>query len=185
MKRWIERTLGCLLLLLACVPFAYGEKVRYVIDGDTCILENEERVRLLGVDAPEIENVHYQRVGEFFGEESREYLKNLIEGREVRLVDGPEPEDRYGRRLAYIYLDDLLVNRELVRLGYAEAIRTFPYDRKDEFLALEQIARHEKSGMWSRAPQPAGRRPVHWGFLVAGLLFLPAIWRFIEGSRRR
>lgn len=179
----LKKILLLIFILGWGASLAHAERVKYVIDGDTCILMNEQRVRLLGVDTPEIKNVEYQRLGEFFGEQAKSYLKQLIEGKEVRLVDGPEPFDKYGRRLAYIYLDDLLVNRELVRLGYAEAIRRFPYDKKDEFLALEAIARHEKLGMWQKQSETNEARPLPWGAFLLVIFAAPFVWKYIKRGK--
>lgn len=139
-----------LLCLVGVSPRGlYAERVRYVIDGDTLVLGNDQRVRLIGIDTPEIENPEYFHQGEFYGVEAKNYLKTLIEGKEVRLESGSEPFDDYGRRLAYVYLGDLFVNRELVRLGYAEVFRKFGFRYKSEFLELEASARAQKMGIWN------------------------------------
>ncbi|NCC81124.1 MAG: nuclease [Clostridia bacterium] len=138
------------VFFMPCCLFAEWAVVRYVHDGDTIILENDERVRLIGVDTPEVKS-KYREHDEYYGPEARAYLKGLIEGKRVNLKD-PEMQgkfDKYGRRLAYVYTeDDLFVNRELVRLGYAEAIRYFPYKYKKQFLKLEKQAKKQKLGMW-------------------------------------
>lgn len=127
----------------------YAEKVRYVIDGDTFILENNQRVRMIGINAPETSHPRYGKKGQPFGNQAREGLRKFIEGKEVTLKDGRELFDRFGRRLAYVYLPDgTFVNREMVREGYAETYRKFPFEYKNEFLELEQAAKQAKSGMW-------------------------------------
>ena len=160
-----------------------AEFVKYVIDGDTCILGNEQRVRMLGIDAPEIDNVKYNRLGEFFGEESRIILKQWIEGEDVRLVDGPVAFDKYGRRLAYIYLGELLVNREMVKLGYAAAIRAFPYDRKEVFIRLEAEARQAALGMWQNRPAKQSQSRIPWGAALLTIFVLPFAWRMLRGGK--
>jgi micrococcal nuclease len=139
-------------LLLLAVP-VFAEKVAYVIDGDTIIVDNHERVRLIGINAPEI-NSKYHR-GEFFGKESRKYLKDRLEGKEVVLKAGTEPFDKYGRRLSYVYLPDgAYINEEMVRLGYAETFRAFPFPDKEKFLSLEEAARDKQLGMWGVRKKP-------------------------------
>lgn len=130
--------------------FAELVRIKHVIDGDTAVLEDGTRVRLIGIDAPEIENRNYGHRGEVYGEESKEILKGMIEGKEVDLQDGPEKMDRYQRRLAYIYLpDNFFVNRNLVEVGAAEAYRRFPHPFSKEFYQLEKMAKEKKLGMWA------------------------------------
>ena len=132
---------------------AWAEKVVFVIDGDTVILANHERVRLIGIDAPEIKSKYHR--GEFFGKESAQYLKARIEGKDVVLKSGAEPRDKYGRRLAYIYLGDgTSIDEELVRLGYASVFRKFPFPEREQFLKLEAEAKEKKLGMWGKKKSP-------------------------------
>ena len=70
----------------------------------------------------------------------------------MRLVEDVESHDRYGRRLAYVYRerDDLFVNAELVRRGFATPA-TFPPNvaHADEFADLARSARRDQRGLWS------------------------------------
>ena len=77
--------------------------------------------------------------------------RRLIEGKEVRLERDLSDTDKYGRLLRYVYVDDTLVNAELVRLGLAEA-RAYPPDtRYQDLLAqLEREARRDGRGMWAK-----------------------------------
>ena len=147
-----------------------AENVRYVIDGDTFILQNNQRVRMIGINAPETSHHRYGKKGQPFGNQARERLRKFIEGKDVTLKDGRELFDRYGRRLAYVYLPDgTFVNREMVREGYAETYRKFPFEYKNEFLEFEQAAKQEKSGMWSG-------KPASWSAEFAG--YLAALFGF-------
>ena len=142
-------------LLVPSQAFAEKARVRYVIDGDTFILEDQQRVRMIGINAPEVYNRTHRHQGEPYGKDAKRSLVRLIEGQEVDLRAGAEPFDRFGRRLAYVYLDDgTFVNRKLVEDGQAETFRKFPFEYRDEFLALEQNAKREGKGMWSKAPKP-------------------------------
>lgn len=144
-------------------PVLWAEKVRYVIDGDTFILESNQRVRMIGIDAPEIRHAKYGKKAEPYGKEAKQYLRRLIQGCDVRLTDGGEPFDRFGRRLAYVYLKDgTFVNRKMVEAGYAETFRQFPFAFKEEFLGLEQKARSEKLGMWAAKKSWAERFRGFW-----------------------
>ena len=118
-----------------------GVLVQRVIDGDTVVLANGDRVRYIGMDTPER--------GEPFFDEATEYNRRLVEGRRVQLLKDESETDRFGRLLRYVLAGDILVNAELVREGLAEAKRYKP-DVKfaDCFDALMQEARDAKRGMW-------------------------------------
>lgn len=83
-----------------------------ILDGDTMELGNGETVRLLAIDTPE--------KGEKFYKEAGDLLRRVSEGKEAKLVGSGRARDRYGRLLAYVYIDDtLMVNRVLVDSGMA------------------------------------------------------------------
>ena len=138
--------------------------VKRVIDGDTFELENGERVRVLGIDAPEkyesqkLDN-DVNRTGQdkktiqVLGTLSSEYAEKLLAGKKVRLVAEPnyENKDKYGRLLRYVYLDDgTFYNKKMVEEGYAYAYRTFKISKLDEFIEAERQARINKRGLWGR-----------------------------------
>jgi len=77
----------------------------------------------------------------------------LVAGQTVRLERDVSETDRYGRLLRYGWVGDLMVNTELVRLGYARGV-TYPPDVKYQelFDALEREAREEGRGLWTGAP---------------------------------
>ncbi|MBA5942372.1 MAG: thermonuclease family protein [Methanophagales archaeon] len=89
-----------------------------MIDGDTVVLRDGERVRLIGIDAPE--------KGQPDSEAATRRLKDLIEGRYVTLEKDVEDKDRFGRLLRYIYVNDTFVNLEVVREGYASVFIIYP-----------------------------------------------------------
>lgn len=147
--RHVIGSLFFLCIAFSVTVFAEKAEVRYVIDGDTFILENNQRVRMIGINAPETSHKRYGKEGQAFGNESKRFLKRVIEGKEVDLHAGKEGFDRFGRRLAYVYLQDgTFVNEKMVELGYAETFRKFPFEFKEEFLKLESNARNQKLGMW-------------------------------------
>jgi len=88
--------------------------VTKVIDGDTIIVEGGYRVRYIGIDAPEIR----PRL-EAFGMEAWQANRQLVEGKKVRLERDVSETDKYERLLRYVYVNDILVNAEMVRLGLA------------------------------------------------------------------
>ena len=123
--------------------------VTKVYDGDTIQIEDGTRIRLIGIDAPEI-NSPYGRA-EPFGYESKRYLTHMLLDEKVKISVGPEPFDKYGRTLAYVYLTDgTLVNARIVKDGWARVYRRFDFKYKDLFLSYEKEARAKGIGMWQR-----------------------------------
>lgn len=116
-----------------------------VQDGDSLIVDLggvEERVRLIGINAPERD--------ECFGPESAAGLRELVEGARVRLATDVEPRDQYGRLLGYLYLDDTLVNEELAERGLVLARAFEPNTAlQDQIDAASREARDDGRGMWS------------------------------------
>jgi micrococcal nuclease len=126
------------------------ELVTRVIDGDTIVLENGTKVRYIGIDTPETKNP--RKPVEYFGKEASEANKKLVEGKKVRLEYDVQRTDKYGRTLAYVYLEDgTFVNACLVMNGLAQ-VSTYPPNVKyqDEFLELERYAREKKKGLWGK-----------------------------------
>lgn len=120
-----------------------------VVDGDTIWVGPEERVRLIGIDTPEVD--WYGGQGECYGEEAGLFMRGLLEGERVRLEYDEEPRDRYGRTLAYVYLEDgRMVNLLLVRRGYAAVSIFEPNDRYEGQLRIaEREAQEARRGLWS------------------------------------
>jgi len=115
--------------------------VSEVIDGDTIILSNEDRVRFLGINTPEN--------GRYFYMESRDVLEMMVLGKDVTLERDVSDCDIYGRKLRYVFLEDIFVNLEMVKRGFAN-IYTYPPDVKyaREFLMAERYARENNLGLW-------------------------------------
>jgi micrococcal nuclease len=132
--------------------------VTKVTDGDTIhvtYLSHDERVRLIGIDTPEVP--WYGGKGECYGVEAGLYARRSLTGRSVRLDFDVDRRDRYGRLLAYVYLDEELFNLTLVRLGYATSDPVPPDTAKaPEFAAAERAARAARLGLWKACPTPAG-----------------------------
>lgn len=122
--------------------------VKRVVDGDTLLLSNGERVRLIGVDTPE--TVHPKKPVERFGKEASVFTKKLCEGKIVRLEYDQNKRDKYKRLLAYVYLKDgTFVNAEIVKQGYGYAYTRFPFKYLEEFREYEKEAREKKQGLWA------------------------------------
>jgi micrococcal nuclease len=125
-----------------------------VIDGDTFRLETGQKVRLIGIDAPEL-----LQPG---GDKSREYLAHLILGKNITLEKGYQDRDKYSRLLRFVYIDDVCINEEMIRQGYAEARYLFSDDLvREYYIQLEIEAETAKAGLWSdNIFQP--RSQVNW-----------------------
>jgi len=135
--------------------------IRRVIDGDTIQLESGERVRLIGIDTPEMHESDKlyrdsQRSGEDIkvikelGQRAYQFTKKLVEGKRVSLEFDVEKYDRYNRLLAYVYLKDgTFVNAEIVKQGYASLLTIPPNVRyADLFTKFYREARENKRGLW-------------------------------------
>jgi len=132
----------CILLLSFFIFCARTERVTEVIDGDTFRTEDGSSVRLLGINAPEINDPG--------GDIAKHALAWMIMGKDVRMKRDRTDKDDYGRLLRYIFVDDLNVNAEMVRLGYAE-LRFFPPDTLylGEMRELEKVAIRNHHGLWA------------------------------------
>lgn len=116
-----------------------------VVDGDTVELENRGTVRLLFIDTPER--------GEMYYDSAKIFLRETILGRQVSIVPGSRARDAYGRLLAFVYLDTVFINLELVERGFA-GLYLFPENmgdtaRVNQFLAAQQTSISDNRGIWS------------------------------------
>ena len=136
-----------IVLLLLSASHAEIYKVKRVIDGDTLLLINGERVRLIGVDTPETK--HPQKPVEYFGREAYLFTRQMVDGKEARLEFERQRRDRYGRLLAYVYLlDGTFLNAEIIKQGFGFAYTRFPFKHMEEFRRHEREARENRRGMW-------------------------------------
>ena len=150
------------LAQIASANVTEWREVTRVIDGDTLVLDGGERVRLIGVDTPE--TVHPQKPVEYFGKEASEFTRRTAEGKRVRLEydKGIGRQDRYGRTLAYVYLEDgWLLNLKIIEGGYGHAYTRFPFAKMNEFLRAEQSARERGSGLWEETTKEAHPEPLN------------------------
>lgn len=126
-------------------------KVARVIDGDTIELEGGERVRYIGINAPEL--YYLQKPVECFANESKKKNQELTEGKEVILKKDTRDRDKYGRLLRYVFIGDTFVNLELVQQGFAYAAAYPPDAAYQNILADGQKkAKQTKKGLWGACP---------------------------------
>jgi len=147
------------LLAIACAISALDQpptqvQVVTVTDGDTiwvcCLKGQREKVRYIGIDTPETQ--HPVKGVQEYGHEAKAANRKLVEGKTVRLEFDVARRDRYGRLLAYVYLEDgTFVNAWLVREGFAQVMTVPPnVKHQDLFLNLQREAREANRGLWGR-----------------------------------
>jgi micrococcal nuclease len=154
LPRWL---LPLVLLSLLAAPVSEGDllegSVIRVVDGDTIHVklgDRVEKVRYIGVNTPELH--HPSRGEEPGGRAAAEVNRRLVGGQRVWLERDVQSRDRHGRLLAYVWIGDMMVNAELVRLGYAQVMTVPPNVRHQElFLKLQREAREAGRGLWRRA----------------------------------
>lgn len=173
-KRSILFVISSLLLMIFTLILPHSSRqesgstsffqVKRVFDGDTFQLSTGEKVRMLGIDTPELHESgkllrDVQRSGKdpakikAMGRRAREYVVPFLEGKKVRLEYDIQQRDKYGRLLAYVYLEDgSLLNRLIIENGFATPL-TIPPNVKhaDEFKMLYKAARKNKLGLWQDA----------------------------------
>ena len=144
--------IGIALLIWTVPAQSESGVVVRVVDGDTLkvwISEKIQTVRLIGVDTPETK--HPTKGVQRGGPEASAFTQAQLDRKTVRLEADPAGDDvdRYDRLLRYVYLDGENFNTLLIREGYAVAIRSFSYSRKNEFLRFETQARQARRGIWA------------------------------------
>lgn len=127
-------------------------KVVSVVDGDTFKIiynQKEEKVRLIGIDTPE--SVHADKSKNTkYGKIASEYVKELLKSQNVKLEFDVSSKDKYGRLLAYVYLENgEMLNEKLLKEGYAQ-MATYPPNVKyvENFKKMQKQARENKVGFW-------------------------------------
>jgi micrococcal nuclease len=159
----LARPLAPLLVVLALALPALAQSalegtVVRVVDGDTIHVrlgERLEKVRYIGVDTPELH--HPTRGQEPGGRTAAAVNGLLVSGRRVRLELDAQSRDRFGRLLAYVWVDATMVNAELVRRGAAQVMTVPPNVRYQAlFVRLQREAREAGRGLW-RDPAPVTR----------------------------
>ena len=147
----------CVLLFTATARAEQWVNVVYVVDGDTVEIEGDERVRLLGIDAPEDKRLRKAKDGgrrlvpaQPFFIEAKRLLRELVAKRRVKMLSGAESVDFYGRTLAYLELPDGAdVQRELIRHGYAMVVAYPPNLRHlRAYSQSEAEACRARRGIW-------------------------------------
>jgi endonuclease YncB( thermonuclease family) len=161
-------------------------RVSHVSDGDSFILSTGERVRMIGINAPEL--------AEKFGPEAKRHLEDLIRGKSVQLDGDPQNDDRdvHGRLLRFVTLDGVDINRQMIVDGWAYAFLRYPFakQRRDEYRDAESSAKAAKIGIWvvdsgePESPQPSATSSPLW-LMLAGAAVLAVLLIAAKAVRRR
>jgi micrococcal nuclease len=165
-----------------------------VIDGDTIEVSiggKTYTVRYIGIDTPETK--HPEKPVEWMGEEAAAKNEELVGGKVVELEKDVSETDKYGRLLRYVWFGDLMINAELVRLGFAK-VSTYPPDVRyqDLFLKMQQEAREAQRGLWGPTPTPLPPTPAEpvatqpplpgMGNVVISYIFYDGVVRQVESD---
>ncbi len=159
------RTLGAAILLLLFAALVHGAdlsgRVSWIYDGDTLQVEPIGKVRLIGIDTPEYQDSSRDRfyLQRFhipaaklrrIAGRAKKFGIETVKGKKVRLEVAGEHHDKYGRTLAYVYLEDgTMLNRLLLEKGLATVFRRYNFKEKQAFLKIEQQARTAGVGLWA------------------------------------
>lgn len=147
-----KRAILFIIMLFVCLSSARESfnKVKFVCDGDTIVLDSGETIRYLGIDAPEIDREGGK--SEFLAEAARDFNLSLLRRARIRLEYDQEKRDRYGRILAYVFLEKGdMVNALLIRNGLAHAMLKVPNVKyRALFLDCQRKAMKKRLGIWSR-----------------------------------
>jgi endonuclease YncB( thermonuclease family) len=143
---------GALAAQADCLPSGVGAwaQVSHVIDGDTLVLADGSKVRLIGVNTPELG--YRGAEDEPFAALARQWVLQRVAGQKVRLIEGEQSRDRYGRVLAHV-LDPggMLLAQGLIAQGLGYALSIAPNSRlADCLFAREREARAGSRGLWRR-----------------------------------
>lgn len=166
-----KTTLLLLASLLFSAPSAHCLEqktyfVKKVTDGDTLVLSDGQKVRLIGIDTPEMHDKERnaydakrsgrsEKVVNAYAGKAKRFVADAVEGKKVTLEYDESNsylahKDKYGRTLAYVYRSDdgLFLNQAIIKEGYGFSYGRFPFKHLAAFRELEKEAKRQKKGMW-------------------------------------
>lgn len=127
-----------------------------VYDGDTVKVRSdtgyERRIRLIGIDTPEIEDTPAGTPLEALL--AKRFTFHHLFQKRVKLSYERETEDKYGRLLAYVWTDAGLFNEFILKEGFASVFLKFPYGMKEKFIHVQKDAQEQGRGFWHKEPYP-------------------------------
>lgn len=148
-NRIINIIASLIILISLIIPSAVARELTAKVlsnnDGDTLTViidGRKEKIRLLGMDTPEIAQG-------FWGKEAQKYTEKLTTGKEIMLETDVQERDQFGRLLAYVFIDGQFLNLLLIQAGYAQLLTYSPNVKYvDVFTAAQTQARNSGEGIW-------------------------------------
>jgi micrococcal nuclease len=130
-----------IFLLFFSLAFSSDYRVREVIDGDTVKLTSGVHLRYIGIDAPE--------QGESLFQQAKSENEKMTLGKKIRVEFDKEKKDKYNRILAYVFVDSLMVQKELLKRGLAY-VYSYAKNQKylEQFIKIQREAKKKKVGLW-------------------------------------
>ncbi|MCF7917937.1 thermonuclease family protein [Candidatus Gracilibacteria bacterium] len=123
-----------------------------IIDGDTIVVDEDAKVRFIGIDTPEDKDP--RKPLQPFALEAADALRDILkDSSKVCLISDSVGDqiDKYGRTLAYVFSEEGVdANAELLKRGFAKGYYYFPFERKEEFHVYEAQAKEAKVGRWEK-----------------------------------
>ena len=154
----IKKIIIIITIFLIGINFTYAkEQVQFssCVDGDTIKITSNNKiytVRMLAIDTPE--SVHPTKGVEYYGKEASEYTCNLIKNAkriELEYDDHSDKTDKYDRLLAWVFVDDILLQKELVANGYAKIAYLYDdYKYTKELETNQELASAKSIGIWDK-----------------------------------
>jgi micrococcal nuclease len=119
-----------------------------VANGNTIVLSNGEKVRLIGVAIPSTKQLN--KSAEYIRKETSAFTKQMVEGKEIKLEHDQQERDNQGQSLAYVFLlDGTFLNAEVIKQGYGRVDASLPFKYLNEFHNYQKEAQQAKSGLWA------------------------------------
>ena len=185
-----------LSIFFMCLNMVDAEVVKFsdCVDGDTIkvlVNKKEYTVRMLAVDTPE--SVHPTKGVEYYGKEASEFTCNKVKNAkklELEYDDNSDKEDKYGRLLAWVFVDGKLLQEELIKNGYAKVAYLYDnYKYTEKLESIQEKASAKNIGVWddkaleeynkknniekvSNSISDASEGYSKWDILVIGVLLL-------------
>lgn len=190
----MKKKIGLLVLLFVCSCLPLQANTRKTVklakctDGDTAhfmVDGKDTTVRFLAINAPE-----YTKEKEPYGKEASEYVcDRMSNAKKLQLEydDGSDKTDKYGRALAWIFVDGSLLQKELVEQGLAEVKYIYgDYAYTQELQQLEKEAKAKKLAMWSDGSGADDSEELpYYLSAAAGVIMILAGTLFVKGKRNK
>ncbi len=131
----------------------FSDDLLRIVDGDTLELKENGMIRYIGLDAPEVRKktkTGWQYHPEPYALEAKQYNKDFIDHHLIQLEFDQEHNDRYGRTLAYVFINQKMINEEMLKQGLATLLLIEPNVKYTErFILAQRSAMQKRQGVWN------------------------------------